>query len=187
MAKLHDEQGNLIAYHQIPYSFKSVPNPDRGGALQDDYPSVPSVVSPAPTTTTIESGSSSASHRTASSRSTITSFIQLPTPLSCQDRTNIRYPAPPIRHPSQCEAVDCHPTSFGVGPRKDIQRPEAVDQPLLQRALPFEGPTQGGPKIVLIGMNFPPWPIIFARFGSAIARTVSYSLLLQLSGSNTTL
>ena len=165
VARLHDEQGNLIAYYQIPYSFKSVLNPDRGGVLQDDYPSVPSVVSPAATTATFESGSSNAPYHTACSRSTITSFSQLPTPLGGQDRTSIRYPTLPILHPSQFEAVD---------------------QPLLQRALPFEGPTQGGPKIVLIGMNFPPWPtIIYARFGSAIARTVSHGVLLELSRSNT--
>ena len=186
MARLHDEQGNLIAYHQIPYSFRSVPKADRDGILQDDYPSVPSIASPAATIATFESGSSSASYYTASSRSSTSSFSQLTAPPGGQDRTSIRYPAPPILLPR--EAVECRPTSFGIGPRKDIQRPEGVDQPILQRAVPSEGPTQGGPKIVLIGTNFPPWPaVIYARFGSAIARTVSHTVLLQLSRSNTIL
>ena len=181
MARLHDEEGNLVAYHQLPYSFNCTPFRHTVGGLQDKCTSTvhTPVLSPATTTVTFESGSSSASYCTSSSRSTTSSFSQLPTS-GDQDRTSIRYPAPPVLHPSRCEAIECHPTSSGVGLRKDIQQPESVDQPLLQRVYPVEGPTHGGPKIVLIGTNLPPMPTtLYARFGSAATVTVRGGVLLQ--------
>lgn len=182
MTNLHDEQGSLIAYYQLPYSFKSVANHPRDRGAQDKYPSIvhPTVLSPAATTATLESGSSSTSHRTASSRS---SYSQPPAPLEGQARTSMHYPVPPNLHPSQWGDVEGHPTSFGVSPRKNMQQLEASDHLLLQKVVPNEGPTQGGPKIVLIGQNFPPWPsVVYARFGSAVAPAVSHSVLLHLLG-----
>jgi hypothetical protein len=178
VARLHDEQGNPVAYYQLPYSFKSVANANhlRDGGLQDKYLSIahPPALSPAATTATFESGSSSASYRTASSRSTVSSYSQPPAPLEGQDRTSPHYPVSPILRPS-------HPPPFGVGSRKNRQQLEASDQALLQKVVPIEGPTQGGVKIVLIGTNFPTGPtIIYARFGSTVAPTVSHSMLLHL-------
>ena len=182
MATLCDEEGNLVAFYQLPYSFNCTAFRHTVGDPQDKCTSIvhTPVLSPATTGVTFESGSSSASYCTSSSRSTTSSFSLLTTPPGDQDRTSIRYPAPPILHPSRCEAIDCRPTSFGVGPRKDIQQPEAVGQPLLQRVVPSEGPTHGGPKIVLIGTNFPPWPtIVYAKFGSAATVTVRGGVLSQ--------
>lgn len=185
MARLNDEQGNLVAYYQLPYSFKSVAK----GVLQDKYPPIvhSPALSPAATTLTFESGSSNASHRTDTFRSTVSSYSQPPAPPGGRDRTSIHYAVPPTLHPPQWEVVEGHPPSFGVGSRKDVQQPEASDQPLLQKVVPIEGPTQGGLKIVLIGTNFPPWPtIVYARFGSVVAPTVRRIVLLHPPWSNTT-
>jgi hypothetical protein len=156
VARLHDEQGKLVAYYQLPYSFKSVANHARDGGLQDKYLSTvhPPVLGPAAATVTCESGSSS-----------------------------IHYPVPPMLRPSRWENVEGHPPSFGFGSRKNMQQLEAGDQPLLQKVAPIEGPTQGGLKIVLIGTNFPTWPTtVYARFGSTVAPTVSHSVLLHILG-----
>lgn len=187
MARLHDEQDNLVAYYQLPYSFKVVTKVNRDGGLQDKRPSTvhPLVLSPAVTTATLESGSSNVSYRTASPRSTVSAFSQLPALSGGQHRTSIRHPVPQIQHPSQWEDVESHTPSFGVGSRKDIQQPEAGDQPLLRKVVPVEGPTRGGLSIVLTGTNLPPWPtVVYARFGSAGAVTVSHRVCCNLLALN---
>jgi hypothetical protein len=101
--------------------------------------------------------------------------------------TSIRRPISPPQHPPQLGAVETLSPLIGVGSRTDVQQPGADARPLLQKIAPIEGPTRGGLNIVLIGTNFPPWPaIVYARFGSAVAATVSHSVLLQPSRSNTT-
>ena len=184
MARLHDEQGNLVAYYQIPYSFKSVARPDRVRGLQDDYPSIvhPPVVSPAATTATFASGSSNGSYRTASLRSTVSAFSQRSAPPRGHNHTSIRHPVPSLQHPPQWDDLEAQSSSFGVGSQTDIQQPRASDGPLLQRIAPVEGPTRGGLNIVLVGTDLPPSPTaVFARFGSTIAETVSHRVSLPLS------
>ena len=189
MARLQDEQGNLVAYYQIPYSFKSVAKPDRDGGLQDDYPSIgPSVVSPVAVAMPPAAGPSTGLHPTTSVRRTADHSGQRPAPEG-HHRTSVRRPAPP-QHPSQRENVEAQYSSVGaqrpvvgVSSRTGIQQPET---PLLQKVAPIEGPTRGGLNIVLIGMNLPPWPTtLYARFGTAVAATVSHSVQVQLSRSNT--
>ena len=72
VARLNDEQGNLVAYYQLPYSFRSVAKPDRDGGLQDDYPSFvhPSSVSPDATAVPPAAGLSTISQITAGNRRT---------------------------------------------------------------------------------------------------------------------
>ena len=181
MARLHDEHGNLVAYHQIPYSFKSVPKPDRDNVPQDEYTSGPSAVRPVATMSSA-AGSSALLNPTTSIRRTVEGLGQHPA-----RATSNRHPFPPIQHPLQYEGVGVWPPLVGGGSQADIQQQNAVDQPLLQRVAPIEGPTRGGPNIVLTGTNFPPWPtIIYARFGSAVAATVCHSVLLQPPCYNTT-
>lgn len=171
MARLHDEKGNLVAYYQIPYSFRSVPKADRDGPLPDDYPSVPPVVSPVLATMPTAAGPSTLLNPTASTRRTVNASGQRSAPVGYY-RSNNR---PPIQslHASPWEGVEIQPPLVGGSSRMDIQQQNAVDQPLLQKVAPIEGPTRGGLNIVLIGTNFPPWPtIIYARFGSAVAATV---------------
>jgi hypothetical protein len=180
VARLHDEQGNLIAYHQIPYSFKSVPKADKDGGLQDDVPSVASPIAPS------AAGPSTLLNPTASIRRTVNPPSQRPAPVTYY-RGN-RHPVPPLQTPMQWENVEVQPPSVGGSSRTDIQQPNVVDQPLLQKVAPIEGSTRGGLNIVLIGTNFPPWPtVVYARFGSAVAATVCYSVLLQPYCSNLTL
>ena len=187
VAKLHDEQGNLVAYYKIPYCFKSVARPDRVRGFQDDYPSIvhPPVVSPAATTVTFQSGSSNGSLRTASLRSTVSAFSQRTAPL---EGPSIRHLVPPLQHPLHRENVEARSSSFGADSRTDIQQPRASDELLLQRVTPIEGPTRGGLNIVLIGTDFPRWQtVVYVRFGSAVAATVSYRLSLSLSWSKCSL
>jgi hypothetical protein len=185
VARLHDEQGNLVAYYQMPYSFKSVAKPDRDGG--DDYTSVPPVISPVAATVPPAAGPSTVLRPTTSTRRTVNASSQRHAPVG-HYRTNTRHPAPPLRHTLQWENVDVQPPLFGGSSRTDIQQQGANDQPLLQKVAPIEGPTRGGLNIVLIGTNFPPWPtIVYARFGSAVAATVSHSVLFQPSRSNTAL
>jgi len=186
VAKLHDDQGNLVAYYQIPYSFDSVAHPDRVRGTQDDYPSIvhPRVVSPAATTVTIESGSSNGPYRTASLRSTVSAFSQRSAPPGGHHHTSIRHPVPPLQYPRRWENLGAQSSSLGVGSRTDIQQPRVGDGPLLQRVAPVEGPMRGGLNIVLIGTDLPPWPTaVYARFGSAVADTVRHRVSLPLSRS----
>jgi hypothetical protein len=182
VARLHDEQGNLVAYYQLPYSFKIVANGNRGRSrdLQDKRLSIvhPPVFSPAVTTMTFES--SDVSYRTASRGSSVSAFSQRPAPGS-QHHTNIRHSEPPIRYPSQWEDIES-------GSRKGVQQTEAGDQPLLQKVVPIGGPTRGGLNIILTGTDLPPWPtIVYARFGSAAVVTVSHKVPLQPSHSKSSL
>jgi hypothetical protein len=97
---------------------------------------------------------------------------------------SIRRPTSPPRQSPQRETVETLPPSVGIGSRKDVQQSEVDAQPLLLRVAPIEGPTRGGLNIVLIGTNFPPWPtILYARFGSVVAVTVSHSASLGPSRS----
>jgi len=182
VAKLHDEQGHLVAYYQIPYSFKSVAKPDRDGGLQDDYPSVvPPVVSPMNVAMPPAAGPSTGLNPTTSIRRIANASSQRPAQ-ETYHRTSVRRPGPPPQHSSQWENVEAWPP---VGSRMGIQQPEASGQPLLQRIAPIEGSTRGGTSIVLIGDGFPAWPTtVYARFGSAVAATVSYSVPPQPSRSN---
>ena len=183
MARLHDEQGNLIAYHQIPYSFRSVPKADRDGILQDDYSSAPSVVSPVATIPSAP-GPSTLVNPPTGTRRTVDASSQRPAPVGYPRAPSTRHPVQPMQY----EGVGVQPSLFGGGSRTDIQQQNAGDQPLLQKLAPIEGPTRGGLNIVLIGTNFPPWPnIVYARFGSAVAATVCLSILLQPLCSNTIL
>ena len=175
-------QGNLVAYYQIPYSFKTVAESYRGRRLQDYSPSIVHVpvASPASTSVTSECGSSYGSHRAASPRSTLSASSQPSVPLGGH-RTSIRFPVPPPPRPSQWKNAEVRYPSFGVGSRMGIQRPGAGDQPLLQRVAPIEGPTRGGLNIVLIGTDLP-WPTaVYARFGSAVAETVSQTITANFS------
>ena len=183
MAKLHDEQNHLVAYYQIPYSFKSVAKPDRDGG-QDDYSSIiPPVVSPMNVAMPNAAGPSTGLNPTTSVRRTANASSQRPAP-EVYHHTSTRRPGPPPQNPSQWENVGAWPP---VGSLMGVQQPEA-SQPLLQRVAPIEGPTRGGLSIVLIGAGFPPWPTtIYARFGSAVAATVSHNVPPQLSRSNITL
>ena len=102
--------------------------------------------------------------------------------------TSNRHPIPPTQHSFEYESVGVQPPFVGGSSQTDIQQQNAVDQPLLQKVAPIEGPTRGGLNIVLVGMNFPPRPtVLYARFGSAVAATVCQSVLLQPPCSNTTL
>ena len=189
MAKLHDEQGSLVAYYQIPYSFKSVAESCRGRGPQDYNPSMvhPPLASPTATTVTFESESSYGSSRRASSRSTVSASSQRSVPVGGPHRTSTRHPLPPLQHSSQWKNVGAQSPSFG-GPRMGIRQPGAGDRPLLQRVVPIEGPTRGGLNIVLIGTDLPPWQTaVYARFGSAVAETVSHRLSPQPSQSKCSL
>jgi len=177
VARLHDAHGNLIAYHQIPYSFKSVPKPDRDDILQDDYPSGPSV-SPVATMPSA-AGPSTLLNPTTSTRRTGEASSQRPAPVGYSRATSNHHPVPPIQHTLQYERAGFQPPLIGGSSRSDIQQQNAVDQPLLQKVAPIEGPTRGGLNIVLVGMNFPPLPtVVYVRFGSAVAVTVCQSVLL---------
>ena len=99
-----------------------------------------------------------------------------------------RQQLPPTQHPLQYESGGVQPPLIGGSSQADIQQQNAIDQPLLQKVAPIEGPTRGGLNIVLVGMNFPPRPtVVYARFGTAITVTVCQSVLLQPPCSNTTL
>ena len=178
MANLHDEKGNLVAHYQLPYSFKCVAKADKDGGLLDDHNAIgPLVVSSVGDPLPLVAGPSSVVHTTTSVGGTINTPSQPPAPEG--NHTSIRRPISPPRR-----TVDARPPSVGVGSRTDIQPPEADAQPLLQKLAPIEGPTRGGLNIVLIGTNFPSWPtILYARFGSAVAVTVSLSVSLQPSRS----
>ena len=175
MARLHDEQGNLIAYHQIPYSFRSVPKADRDGILPDDYSSIPPVASPVATMPSAP-GPSTFSNPPTNTRRPVDAPSHRPAPIGGYPRpTNTRHPVPPMQY----GGGEAQPSLFGGVSRTDIQQQGASDQILLQKVAPIEGPTRGGLNIVLIGTNFPPWPnIVYARFGSAVAATVCLSVLL---------
>jgi len=95
---------------------------------------------------------------------------------------SIRRSISPPRHPPQWETVEVRPPSGRIGSRTYIQQPEADARLLLLRVTPIEGPTRGGLNVVLIGTNF--WStILYARFGSAVAVTVSHSVSLGPSRS----
>ena len=176
MATLHDEQGNLVAYHHIPYSFKSITESYKGRGQQDYNPSIvlAPFASPAATTVASESESSYGSYRTPSPRSTVSASSQL----GGHHRTSVRFPS---QHLSQRKNVQVQ----GIGSRVGIQQLGASNQPLLQRVAPIEGPTRGGLSIVLIGTDLPPCTnAVYARFGSAVAETVSPRLSPQLSQLN---
>jgi hypothetical protein len=183
VANVHDEKGSLVAYHRLPYSFKCVAKPDKDGGLLDDRPStVPPVVSPVDAPVPPAAGPSSALHTTTN----IGGAVNTPSQRSAPDghHTSIRRPISPPRQSPQRETVETWPPSVGIGSRKDVQQPEVDAQPLLQRVAPLEGPTRGGLNVVLIGTNFPPWPtMLYARFGSAVAVTVSHSVSLGPSRS----
>ena len=178
MANLHDEKGSLVAYHQIPYSFRCLAKPDKDGGLLDDRPSiVPPVVSPVDAPVPPVAGPSSVSHTTTNTGGTVNTPSQRPT--SEGHHASVRRPISPPRHPPHWETVEARASSAGIGSRINVQPPEADAQPLLLRVAPIEGPTRGGLNVVLIGTNFPPWPtILYARFGSAVAVTVSHSVSL---------
>jgi hypothetical protein len=177
---LRDEQGNLVAYHQLPYIFKSVAKPDRDGGMQDDYlPSMvpPPVVSPGTTTVPPVAGPSITSRGTTSIRRAVNTANQRPS--EAHHRSSVRRPVAALQQPSQWGNAGAQPPSVGVGSRTDIQQPQPGDQSLLQKIAPIEGPTRGGLNIILIGTNLPPWPtVVYARFGSAVAATVSHIALL---------
>ena len=184
MARLHDEQGNLVSYYQLPYSFRSTAKSDRDGALQDDSPAIiPPVASPVAAPVSSAAGPSTVLHPTMSTRRTANASSQRPGP-GGHHRASIRQPIPPHRPAFQRENVEPQPPLFGDSSRTGTQQQVG---PLLQRVAPIEGPTRGGLNIVLIGTNFPPWPtIIYARFGSVVAATVSHNVFVQPL-SNTTL
>ncbi len=168
MARLHDAHGNLIAFHQIPYSFKSVPKPDRDGVLQDDYSSIPPVVSPVATMPSA-AGPSTLLNPTISTRRTGGTSSRRPAPVDYSRTIDSRHSVPQIQ-----------PPLVGGSSRTATQQQNAVEQPLLQTVAPIEGPTRGGLNIVLVGMNFPPLPtVVYVRFGSAVAVTVCQSVLLH--------
>jgi hypothetical protein len=173
VTKLHDEQGNLVAQYQLPYSFRSVAKPDKDGGLQDDfYPPIihPQVVSPVATAPAPVAGPSTISRNTSGTRGTVNPPSQRPAPEGYY-HTSARHAA---QHPPLWENVETQPPPVGLSSRIDVQQPEASDQPLLQKVAPIEGPTRGGVNIVLIGTNLPAWPTaVYARFGSAVAATVS--------------
>ena len=171
MAKLHDEQNHLVAYYQIPYSFKSVAKPDRDGGQQEDYPSLaPPIVSPMAVAMPPAAGPGTGLNPTTSVRRPANTSSQRPAP-EAHHRTSTRRPDPPHQHPSHWENVAAWPP---VSSYMGVQQPEASGQPLLQRVAPIEGPIRGGLSIVLIGNGFPPWPTtVYARFGSAVTATVS--------------
>ena len=184
VANLHDERRNLVAYYQLPYSFKCVAKADRDGGLVDDHNSiVPLAVSPVGTPVPPAAGPSSVLHTTTGIGGTINTSSQPPTPEG--HHTSIRRPISPPRYPPPRRTVDARHPFVGLGSRTrtDIQPPEADAQPLLQRLAPIEGPTRGGLNVVLIGTDFP-WPtILYVRFGSAVAVAVSLSVSLQPSRS----
>lgn len=183
MANLHDEKRNLVAYYQLPYTFKCVAKVDRdGGPLDDHTPIVPLVVSPIGTQLPPTAIPSSVLHTTTSIGGTMNTPSQPPAPED--HHTSIRHPISPSRYPQQRGTVESRLPSIGVSSRTDVPSPEADVQPLLQKLAPIEGPTRGGLNVVLIGTNFPSWPtILYARFGSAVAVTVSHSVSLQPSRS----
>lgn len=186
MANLHDEKGSLVAYHQIPYSFRCLAKPDKDGGLPDDRPSivpiVPPVVSPVDTPVPPVAGPSSVLHTTTNIGGTVNTPSQRPAPEG--HHASVRRPISPPRHPPHWETVEARAPSVGIGSRTDVQQPESNAPPLLLRVAPIEGPTRGGLNVVLIGTNFPPWPtILYARFGSAVAVTVSHSVSLGPSRS----
>ena len=124
--------------------------------------------------------SSTLSNPTTGTRRTVEGSGQRPGLVGYSHATSNRHPVLPIQRPLQYEGVGIRPSLFGDISRTDIQQQNAVDQALLQRVAPIEGPTRGGLNIVLTGTNFPPWPtIVYARFGSAVAATVCHIVLLQ--------
>ena len=185
MARLHDEEGNLVTYYQLPYSFRSVAQPD-GDGLQDDYPSiVPLAVGPVAVAMPPGAGPSTVLHPSTSTRRKVSAPSQRPAQ-GGHLGASVHRPRPPLQHPSQLESVEAQSDIVGVRSRTDTQRPEAHDQPRLSKIIPIEGPTRGGLNVVLIGTNLPPWPTtIYARFGTAVAATVSHIVGVQPSRSNT--
>ena len=112
-------------------------------------------------------------HPTTSTRRTVNASSHRSGP-GGHHRASIRQPIPPLRPAFQRENVGPQPPLFGDSSRTDIQQQV---EPLLQKVAPIEGPTRGGLNIVLIGTNFPLWPtIVYARFGSAVAATVSHTV-----------
>ena len=182
MARLHDEQGDLVAYYQIPYSFNCVAN-GRGGGLQDDYPSiVPPVVSPVAASMPLAAGHSPVLHTTDNFKRTANSPQRKRPALEVYDRTGARRLVPPSHHTPMRGNVDARPSLVDIGSHTVTNQLETHDQPLLQKIIPIEGPTRGGLNIVLIGTNLPPWPTtVYARFGTAVAATVSHGVPLQPS------
>jgi hypothetical protein len=151
--------------------------------MQDDYPSaVALVVSPVAATTPLVAGPSTALHTTASLRRVTTTSSQRPALASA----SVRRPVPSPQLPPQWERAEAH-SSTGFASRTEIPQPEAGDSPLLQKVSPIEGPTRGGLNVVLIGMNFPRPVAVYARFGTAVAATVSHTVLLKPSRSETSL
>jgi len=164
----------LVAYHRLPYSFKCVAKPDKESGLLDDRP----VDAPVPPL----AGPSSVLHTTANTGGTVHTPSQRSAPEG--HHMSIRRSISPPRHPPQWETVESRPPSGRIGSRTYVQQPEPDAQPLLLRVAPIEGPTRGGLNVVLIGTNFPSWPtILYARFGSAVAATVSHSVSLGPSHS----
>ena len=150
------------------------------------YSTIPPVVSPVAATIPPAAGPSTTLHTTASLRRATNTSSQRPT-LESHHRTSVRRPVPSPQLPPQWESTETQ-SSFGFTSRTDIPQPEAGDSPLLQKVAPIEGPTRGGLSVILVGMNFPPWPTaVYARFGTAVAATVSHSVSLKLSRSKTSL
>jgi len=169
----------MVAYYQIPYSFKSVAQPDRDGGLQEHY-TPNGILFPGAFAMPPATGPSTGFHPTTSVRRTANQSGQQPAP-ERHHRTNARGPAPPPQHPSQRKNFEAQYSSVGaqrpvvgVSSRTGIQQPEAGGPPLLQKVSPIEGPTRGGLNIVLIGMNFPRPTTLYAKFGTAVAATVSH-------------
>jgi hypothetical protein len=85
----------------------------------------------------------------------------------------------PLPNPSPMPILDARspeppagfrPISVNQQPQLDSNYPA----PVLQRLAPAEGPTSGGPTILLSGINFPqpPQQMVYARFGAVAVPTV---------------